>query len=691
MREAAIDGLVKQSLALADPDRLTQPNLERDVSEDVGGPAVTRPDIAASLKRLSAAGEVEGLGHGLNARTYQLTPSARAQLLEASRDSQRRFDRVTNRLFRNAPGGPSRYRRPLVDCLAILFSRVAHIYIRLLKAEVDRHEFATGKAVSETLNDIFEKYREVDGRVFARGVYTFLTEVDPEFDEIKFNMTQNYYISRMLGLDDAGTLLSREMFGEAIMYLDTNVFHDALEPRARLYQQFQTLSVACKKLGIELRVCQISVDEHRALVSFHRSLVDKVEGQIPEETRAKIDSLFFQAYMDAKRKNPATTTADVFEKFAATSQQLSKQHAVELVDDAWFDAHQDSAAVSKLAKQLQMQLTELTGRIKRDRAARHDALLLTWIERERIVEMAPVWLVTLDSSLCTVIPAQESEDSRPLAITLDALLQWIAPVSATEGLNRSMRDIFAQAVKYQLLPQDRFLDLDDFLLFAEMEWSCKDLPSEDVEECVRYMRHEAAGLDMTKAADRERVTRQLAKFFLDPTRKYQQNLQDLERALESREAKLAELQKDADARFEALRREHARELLAKEEAANERVEALRDETATQLSERDARIAQLAQDAARERAQRKAERLRASAHRRLALVGLIFAALVTASIWLIQAFPGVPDEPVVALACVATLLLGWAIIGRERFKVLSWPVRKLFRIEDSDDQAPTAPL
>jgi hypothetical protein len=681
VREAAIDGLVKQSLTLAESTGLSVPQLEQGVARDVGSGGISRTDVKAALTRLTSSGEVTARGHGLDGRKYRLTPTAQGQVVEASRLSRERIDRVVDRCFRHAPGGSSRYSSPFVTCLAILFSRVADIYIRLLKGEIERQEFAAGTAVQEALDETLTRYSSIDRKAFARGVYSFLTEIEPEYDEIKFNMIQNYYISRMLGLDEAGRLLSREMFGKTIVYLDTNVFFHALEPRASLYHQFQTLSVACSKLGVQLRVCQISLDEHRAVISYHRDLVDKVEDQIPEETSVKVGSLFYQAYLDAKRKDRTVTTDQVFARFAATREGLSEQHGVELIDDGWFDKQRKSQTTLKLAEEIQKQYAEFRpGRAKRDRAAIHDALLLEWVERERSSEDSPVWLVTLDSSVCGFFPDKSAGDHRPLGITLDAFLQWISPVAAADGLEGGMREIFALALKYQLLPPDRFLDLDDFLLFAEMEWSCKDLPAEDVEKCVQYLRQEASGLDMTKPADREKVARDFAKFFLDPARKYQQNLQDLERALEEKDAKLLAFQREADTRYEALREEHQRQLEERETAGKASLEDLRADMRRALEERDTQVGTLAEEVRKERAEREREQLRRSGYMRLFLVLLVFIGFQIGALILSDRFDFLPPEPLFVAALALTLFFGWVLIGRERLGALAWPIRKAFRVD-----------
>ena len=70
-----------------------------------------------------------------------------------------------------------------------------------------------------------------------------------------------------------------------------------------------------------------------------------------------------------------------------------------------------------------------------------------------------------------------------------------------------------------LLPQNIFFDTRDFLVFGEMEWSTKELPADDVEDCIRSLKSAHPNLDPTDPADREKISREIAKFFADPGKK----------------------------------------------------------------------------------------------------------------------------------------------------------------------------
>ena len=120
-----------------------------------------------------------------------------------------------------------------------------------------------------------------------------------------------------------------------------------------------------------------------------------------------------------------------------------------------------------------------------------------------------------------------------MALTLGALLQWVAPIAAKVGLESDLTEIFAEALQSQLLPKEVILNIRDFLVFAEMGMECRELPAEDVEECVRHIKRTLPGIDMSDPADRERLFGDVQRFFADPARKYKTAIQALETRLAS--------------------------------------------------------------------------------------------------------------------------------------------------------------
>jgi hypothetical protein len=196
-------------------------------------------------------------------------------------------------------------------------------------------------------------------------------------------------------------------------------------------------------------------------------------------------------------------------------------------------------------------------------------------------------------------------------------------------------------IKYRLLPQERIFDLEDFLIFDEMNMSCKELPAEDVEGCVRYIKANAPMLDPSNSADREKLAYEVSKFFADPGRKYKQEIE----RLESENVKI--------------KQEYEENLKDR----NREIEELKERT-------------------------KKESLRRSAWFRVGITATIFLLLEGLVIFLASLYGAGPNFfqkvvnswPFLGIPVVLAIPIGWFIIGKERLKNLGWPVTKIFKQE-----------
>jgi hypothetical protein len=528
IRETAIDKIVEQNLLLASSeDGLTLQEIEKQgvINFSGGAPVFSRRDLQASLTRLASSERVAEILDEENEAHYRLSTTAQEELWAVQRTSERRVSSVVMRLFKNITGDCQVYEAPFVECLSIIFAQLGEAYVRLLKGDLGHQDVLAMPLVQKALRVIKEKYPEIDIQVFEVGVITFFRDSHPDYDAIKWNMGQNYYVAKALGIDPTGQLLSAEVFGGAKFYLDTNVIISALEPMARHHSSFQAFSKACERLGIKLFFCQISLDELASVLERNRELIAKVADQIPEATAPKVNGVFYRVYRDYKTASTSSDFDDAFSNFFSPMKTLVEDYQAELVDDVWFEKSAEEKATQVLANKLRQVTESRRGWPKATWPAQHDALLLRWIDLERKKDSKDIWFVTLDNSLPGVVV---EEGGQPIAITLDALLQWISPVAFPDDSENGVAAAFSEAVKYQLLPQETFFGLQDFLVFAEMEWSCKELPAEDVEACIRYVKLKAPELDPATPTDREKIAHEISKFFADPGRKYKQELERLE-------------------------------------------------------------------------------------------------------------------------------------------------------------------
>ena len=635
VKESAIDRIVEQILFAADTkEGLSLQEIQDIFSSETGGYAISHHDMEDSLKRLVREQRIIPQSTGKRI-LYRLSEKTNQELGEIQRRAEVCFSSVVNRLFKNAKEGPSVYNSPFLKFLCIIFSKLGEECVRVIKGDIKEDDFLSFPFVSSVLEEVEKGFNSIDHSLFRKAVTSFFQDSDPEYDAIKWNMAQSYYIAKALGLDPSGVLLSTEVFGHAVFYLDTNIIIEALEPKDRYHKSFLAFNKACKQLGIILKVCQISLDELRNWLAYQRHLIEKVTEQIPPETASKMRSIFYEIYCEKKMSDEAVNIDELFTSFSSPMDDLKALFEVQLEDDIWFDEAKNKTETIKFAEDLRSKYSVMRGRPKGRGAALRDAILLLWLQKLRGENGGNIWLITTDTSLPGSVPPNTSTES--LAITLDALLQWISPIAVPESEKDGFTAIFAEMIKYRLLPQERIFNLEDFLIFHEMHMSCKELPAEDVEECIRYIKVNAPTLDPLNPADREKLAYEVSKFFADPGRKYKQEIARLE-------TENIKIKQD----FEELGRKFSKY----EERTQE------------------------------------ESLKRSARFKISLTVIVFIMLESLVIFLASQYGEgqnlfqkiLKSWKFLVLGFVLTTIMGWFVVGKRSLEALGWPFTKIFKHE-----------
>jgi len=660
VKEAAIDKIIEQILFVSNSGKeLSSKEIRDTFASETGSYGISSHEMEDSLQRLVTKQKVKVLPETKSkCELYRLSEETKRELGVIQDQAEKRFSSVVNRLFKNATEGPSVYNNPLLKFLCIIFSKFGEECVRIIKGDIKEGNLLSFSFVSSALEEIKKSFTSIDHSLFQKAVVSFFQDGDPEYDAIKWNMAQSYYIAKALGLDPSGALLSEEVFGHAIFYLDTNTIIEALEPKHRLHKSFLAFNKACRQLGVTLKVCQITLNELQDWLTYQYDLIGKVIEQIPEETAPKIHSIFYEIYCEKKISGEAVNIDDLFTSFRSPMDNLKYSFEVQLEDDIWFDEAKNKVETIKFADTLRAKYIAMRRHPKRYQSALHDAVLLLWLQKLRKENGGSnIWLITTDTTLPGSVPPNTSSES--LAITLDALLQWISPIAVSEDEEDGFSAIFAEMIKYRLLPQERIFSLEDFLIFDEMHISCKELPVEDVEESIRYIKVNAPMLDPSNPADREKLFYEVSKFLADPGRKYKQNLARLE-------SENIKTKQEYSKNEEELKKQHEREI----EELKKKIEELNNKR----SEDEERT--------------KKESLKRSAWRRVGFTTFVFLLLEGLAIFLTNRcgegenlFQKVSNSwHFFVEAALLTILIGWFIIGKERLEVLGWPFTKIFKRE-----------
>jgi len=642
IREKVVDRFVEYSLlSVSNEGGLTPRELERSFTLEFSGsvPAITQIGLKESLERLVSGGRVisEGEKHQ---KKFQLAPDVEKELQADHARSDVALGRIIESLFSDQQHGIDNYKDPFLDCICRVFSKLGGSYAKLLTGKAADQQFVNSPDLMRIITKVARQHNNIDHQILENGILRFFEELNPEYDLLKWNMAQNYYIAHIIGIDSHASLLSHSSFENAVFYFDTNILIHALEPLARFHGSFRAVRDACNSLKSEMLFCQISLDELlRVIGGVKENLADTVD-KVPAVLLSKVRNIFVRLYCAELDRAGEADIDSILAAFNDPASILEAECGMKRIDDKWFDEVRNEQFIQEQIEIIKDTYNTRRNRVKSNLAAQHDAMLVEWVRKERRDSHAHAWIVTLDTSLPALPPSNQG--GKPIAITLDALLQWIAPISLRDKDEDGLADIFSEAVKYQLLPSERIFDIADFRVFSAIQWSCKDLPPRDVEDCVRELRTSASKYNLADPAHREKIARRIDKFFSDPEREYKTQVGKLEGKLQESE----EGRKAGDAQIKKL---------------HEIIKGYHEDKETR-------------------------QLRASAYRRLLVAGTTILVLTAIGVFMAIRY-GNGDAWVNRLGdllYIPSILfflglgLSWPIIGKDRFQQLSWSIQKIFR-------------
>ncbi|HMN15321.1 MAG TPA: hypothetical protein PKD55_23640, partial [Bellilinea sp.] len=531
---------------------------------------------------------------------------------------------VLNQLFGNTLEGADEFAEAFLECLCSIFAELGEVHIQLLKGEWDGEELVSGKLLENALTGVQYKYPQLRIDRLERAVVDFFVDRNLKVDELKWNLAQNYYVAKALGLDPAGHLLSADLFSNGVFYLDTNVLIAALEPEEWAHGSTKALFHACQRLSISLRVCEISINELDAFLKDQWDILVRLGGKVHKGLLKHIRSTFLRKYEQLASMGKVPDLDEVFRNFDDPVRALSRLANVQLIEDPWFEQAESIAATPRWMAAVQRASAVKRIREKTQSAILHDAILLQWIQRD-VDKGLNSWLVTLDTSLPMVDTEPWSSQTNTHAITLVALLQWMSPLSGQVLSPDSAASIFAEAIKYQVLPRATFFSLKDIVLFTEIAHGIDNLPNKTLEALYEHLSKVAANYDLSDARDREKFASVVARYLSDPA-----NAQRIEKERREQEQAIMDL--------------------------NRKVQEL------------------------ERTARKSK-----AQMRLAILLLIVLVLALLFGYLVHLYGEgenlfaklVRAWPFFLSLGGLTVILGWFVIGREGLRELGWAIRKLF--------------
>ncbi len=656
IKEQAIGYILEQIIGLSVDNGLTIDEIINNskLSEASGITILHMHEAESVLSKLNKKGRVRIIKENGD-KKYILSKKSSKNFISIKNKTECIAEKVVAKLFRNIDISVDRIVEPFYSFLGCIFANLTEVYVNNLIGNLEEDKITTSRCFHKELERISREYSYLDKKSFERAVRRFFSENDPDFINVKWNLSQNYYISLALGLDKAGKLLSKELFGESNIYLDTNIIIHGLEKKARHHFSFQSLISACKKSNIKVYVWKDTLEELKRVAYHYIDEIPKVAGRIPDKFKNKIKGIFYKMYIDRieESEDDEIDFNILYNNFLNADGILSKEYYINIESDSWFNDNHDTNKTIDEVNKIQQYYEENSSRKKSKLSALHDVLLLNKIAFNYL-NQKKCYLITLD----TLLPSFKIDriENQTLSITLDAFLQWLSPFARDRRTQENFSHIFSEALKYQILPQDTFFDLNDFIIFNQMDIETKELPYNDVEECILFLKKEAPSLNPNNPEDREKLYHYVSKYFADPGRKYKLELHKLETELDESKKRSA----DKDQSYEDELKQKDEEIMQLKETLN---------IANEKNERFSLI-------------------KSATNRLIIVVFLLLIMLAITTFLSIKYSTGLNifDKikgalPLYAIPIALTGGLFYLILGRKRIKALGWSIKKIFRVTE----------
>ncbi|MEA2076086.1 MAG: hypothetical protein U9O85_10230, partial [Euryarchaeota archaeon] len=209
--------------------------------------------------------------------------------------------------------------------------------------------------------------------------------------------------------------------------------------------------------------------------------------------------------------------------------------------------------------------------------------------------------------------------------------------------------------------------------------SCKNLPAEDVENCIRYIKVHAPTLNMSIPSDRERISYEVAKFLVSPDRKYKQDISRLEVEKQQIQQQAEEEKQQIQQQAEEEKQQIQQQTEAEKQQIQQQTEAEKQQIQQNYNDLAAKFKSLKEDF-------DSFKLKFSTKVRLGfslLLGLVLEGivLILASQYAqgLNLYQKVLNSWEFFIAAfVIAVFLGAFIIGKEKSNALGWPFTKIFK-------------
>ena len=515
LRERVLDRLVLVSLlGTSSRSPLTISAIRNHMHVAPGSSSVRAETVQQTVNRLRRANTVDYVLHR-NKPSYYLTELGRRQTDDATETAAELFRPVLTSMLRDTrqlcsvDEATQVFRTFVSECFARFGQQIAlevtggYSKDQLLGAADVSGAFQAAVRSLQLSEDAKSSLK-------ARCI-RFLKSNAPHDTQLKFHLTQGYYVAQLLGISTNGfNPLAEDAFSDAIFYVDTNVLVRSLLSD-ELGRSLHELVRVCRTLNVDVRVSRATIDEMQALVEHRHEELHRLVPLFPNAMVEKTHEDFLDAFREAKDRNSSLTLDLFFTRFDDVTQTLR---------NFGITIHNERVAAiiggRKVKRECDIvreaaQTTRLWAD-KTDTVCRHDVAHYLLVVRARKIGRK-AWFLTRDKTLG--LAAARLDPGQPsFCFSFAGFLQSVSPFMEAPDVQGSLVDLFSAVLAGEISDPagDSLFDLQDLKVISEFHSDVLATPEEDLLPAFDYVKNEVLLGQPFREHDHREVALELKKF-----------------------------------------------------------------------------------------------------------------------------------------------------------------------------------
>jgi len=531
LRTKALSQIVLRSLDLLDKE-------DRDVSlndlarkpRELGLPHISRADLLQTIDLLERQGYIDTKRSRQRVRHIQLAEQGRDLLSEQRAAFEELKNRAFSGLIEDITVNREEWHSAFAEVAYEFFSRLGREYVAVVTQRSRPDDVMNRGVLSHIARKVASRHENVPAEELARRFEKLLREQTPDRTRFIWTAAQTFFSLAALGLHDGTSILSSAFLKNKYIFLDTNVLFAILVPGMARHSSLKQLLALFKRLGARVAASEITERELEHSIEHQIEIARSIDAERLLELSADGTDPLLVA-IESEARGDASAVHRVIENFGSLSAKLQKSCDFDCVRDEWFAIARAAPETEAAMKEIADTYLNMRARRKPEPVALHDALMLLYVCKERNEGRDAIFL-TLDGTLpyCRIAALG---DGPPACVTLDALVQWVAPDLIDEAESRTAADVFVTAMRERFIATNATITLSDWNVLDQLQVDCNNLPYQDLRDSAAYVRTLVSRYDPSTAEGRMQVAGELRKFIAQPERHYRK---DMEKAAEDRQS-----------------------------------------------------------------------------------------------------------------------------------------------------------